>query len=281
MGKKKTKKLEEEYGFESGYFTNGVPYVKIGYGENIIVIIESLTYKHEPASGFVLKQFIKDSQIFIDDYTVYLMGRKPNLPKGYYMDKMAEDYAHVIKKELQKPVILMGTSTGGQIGQYLAADLPELVETLIIISAAYKISERGEEIERQSAVYFENGQYGKYLSIMMDLIFQPGIKRSIVKGFIRLIGRFLVGKVEYPNDYLVEVEADREMNFKDRLGEITVPTLILSGVQDICYDVEDVKITAKGIPNSKLILYDDYGHNLMVANKENVQKEILAFLNNH
>jgi len=280
MVKNKGIKLKRKNGIETGYFDNGVPFARLGKGKDIIVNIEALTYKHEPPSGFVLKQFIKDTQIFIEDYTVYLIGRKPNLPKGYYMEKMADDYADIIKTRFKKPVIIIGASTGGQIAHYIAANYPDMVQKLVLISTAYKISQKGEEIERKSAEYFIKEKYGKYLATTMDLVFEPGIKRSLLKSFIRLIGRFIVGEIKYPNDYLVEVEADREMNFKNRLSEILAPTLILSGERDICYAIDDVRETAEGIPNSKLILYKEYGHNLMVANREQIQEEILKFLRN-
>lgn len=252
--KDKSRTMKQNFEVETGYFESGLPYVKIGQGSNIIVNIEALTYKHEPASGFVLKQFIKDSKPFLDNHTIYLIGRKPNLPPGYFMDQMADDYARVVKEDLKKPVIIIGASTGGQIAQNIAANYPELVQKLIIISAAYRISKQGEEIERRSAEYFAQGKYGKYLSTSMELIYDAGIKRSLLKGFIRVIGKLLVRKVKYPNDYLVEVEADREMDFKERLKDIRAPTLILSGVRDICYAVEDVQETSEGIPNSELIL---------------------------
>jgi len=40
------------------------------------------------------------------------------------MDKMADDYAQVIRREFNGPVNIMGISTGGQISHYLAAFLP-------------------------------------------------------------------------------------------------------------------------------------------------------------
>ncbi|TFF98817.1 MAG: alpha/beta hydrolase [Promethearchaeota archaeon] len=280
MNKDKDRKFKEKYGIETGYFKNGVPFARFGQGSEIIINIEALTYNHAPPTGFELKQFIKSTEVFAKDYMVYNIGRKPNLPQGYYMDKMADDYAQVIKEELKKPVIVMGTSTGGQIAHFVCANYPGLVEKLILISTAYRISKEGETIERKSAEYFEKKQYGKYLSTLMDLIFNHGIKRTLIKGFIRLLGKLLVRDVEYPNDYLVEVEADREMNFKDRLHEIKAPTLILSGVRDVCYGIEDVRDTANGIPNAKLITYNNFGHNLMMANRDEIQKEILAFLRN-
>jgi len=194
------------------------------------------------------------------------------------MDKMAEDYAKMIRREFGHPVDIMGTSTGGQIAHYLAADHPDIVRKLVIISAAYKVSEKGAEIETKSAEYFKQGKVGKSLSTVLDLIYTSGIKGKFLKFFTRLFGGLAMGDIEYPNDFLVEVKADVTMNFKIRLKEIKCPTLILSGADDIEYTAENVKITAEGIPNSKLILYDGYGHNLAIANREKVQEETLDFL---
>ena len=272
------KNNKRKLSIETGYFEDGLPYAKIGAKPKILVNIEALSTEHKPPSGFVLNQFKKDAEPFLDDYTVYRIGRKPNLPEGYYMDKMAKDYATLIRREFKGSVDVMGISTGGQIAHFLAADHPDTVRKLVIISAAFKISEKGEEIERKAADYFQQKKYGKSMAATMEMVYTPGIKRTLLQTFIRLMGKFFFRNIKYPNDFLIEVEADREMNFKDRLSEISAPTLIMSGVDDVAYNVDDVRTTAKGIPNATLKLYENYGHNLAVSNREEVLKEALRFL---
>ena len=279
MSNDKDKKIKEKYNVETGFFEDGLPYARIGAKPNTIVNIEALSFKHEPPSGLMLKQFVKSAKAFTHEYSLYLVGRRPNLPEDYLFDKMAEDYAKMIRKEFKGPVDVMGISTGGQLAHYLAADHPDVIRKLMIISAAYRLSERGIEIERKSGEFFKQGKYGKSLAAILDLIFTSNITRGIAKFFIRLIGKKMMGEIEYPNDFLNEIRADREMNFKDRLGEIKVPTLVMSGELDIGYTADDVRETAEGIPNAELILYKGYGHNLMFSNREQVQKDIFKFLN--
>ena len=194
------------------------------------------------------------------------------------MDNMAEDYAKMIRREFKGPVDVAGVSTGGQIAHFLAADHPDTVRKLVIISAAYRLSEKGVEIERRAAEYFQKEKYGKSMAAVMEMVFPSGFKGVVIKFFMRLIGNMMLGKLKYPNDFLVEVQADREMNFKDRLSEIKAPTLIMSGELDVAYTANDVRTTAEGIPNSKLILYKGYGHNLTMSNRGQVLKEALEFL---
>jgi len=54
----------------------------------------------------------------------------------------------------------------------------------------------------------------------------------------------------------------------------------MSGELDIGYSVDDVHITAEGIPDAELILYKGYGHNLIMSNRKQAQKDILEFLKN-
>ena len=278
MSKDKDRKPKEKHKAEIGFFEDGLPYARIGNKPKYIVCLEALTFTNEPPSGFALKQFLKSARSLLDEYTVFQIGRKQNVPEDYTFTDMANDYATMIEREFMQPVVIMGASTGGQIAQYLAVDHPELIQKLIIISAAYRVSEKGAEIETQAAEYFKQGKYGKSLAKTLELIFPSGIKRALLKCFVILIGRSVLGKIEYPNDFLTEVRGDVEMNFKDRLKEIKSPTLILSGELDIEYVPEDVRITAEGIPNAKMILYEGYGHGL-AANWNVFQKDIEEFLN--
>ncbi len=273
----KDKRINEKYNIKTGFFEDGLPYGRMGNKKNILVYIEALTFRNEPPSGFIFKRLCRKSKLLMEEYTIFIIGRKSNIPEDYKIDDMANDYAKLIRREFKGPVDIMGVSTGGQIAHYIAADHPDVVRKLVIISAAYRLSEKGAEIEGRSAKSFMQGKYGRSLAIMMELVFAPGLKRSIIKFFIRLLGKRILGKIEYPNDFLLEVKADREMNFKERLKEIKAPTLVISGVLDICYTANDVRTTAEGIPNAELILYKGYGHNLAgYTNK--VHKDIIAFL---
>ncbi|MHA1729416.1 MAG: alpha/beta fold hydrolase [Promethearchaeota archaeon] len=275
--KNKKNNFNEKYNVKTGFFEDGLPYARIGTKPNIIVNIEALSFKNEPPSGIMLKQFLKSSRSFLEEYTVYQIGRKQNVPEDYSFEDMANDYVKLIRREFKEPVVIMGVSTGGQIAHYVAANHPEIVRKLIIISAAYRLSERGVEIERKAGDYFEKGKYGKSYASLLDMVFSSRIIRGMAKLSIILFGRWITGEIKYPNDFLTEIREDREMNFKDRLKDIKVSTLVLSGELDIGYSADDVRMTAEGIPDAKLILYENYGHNLIFHWNE-FQNDIIEFL---
>jgi pimeloyl-ACP methyl ester carboxylesterase len=277
MANDNDKQKREKPIVETGFFENGLPYARIGNNTDYLINLEALTFENKPPSGFMIKRSVKSLRPLMDKYTIYFIGRKQNVPEDYTFTDMANDYADMIRKEFKKPVIIIGASTGGQIAHYLAADHPDVVQKLIIISAAYRVSERGAEIESRAAEYFKQGKYGKSISATLDLVFSSNITRGIAKLLTRLFGKFFIGDTKYPNDFLTEVKGDIEMNFKDRLSEIKAPTLILSGELDIEYTPELVRTTAEGIPNSKLIFYKGIGHGL-AAKWKLIQKDIIQFI---
>jgi len=274
MSINKGKKPKIKYKVEKGFSENGLPFARIGNNSNLIVNLEALSFTNEPPSGFMLKRFAKP---LLYNYTVYNIGRKQNVPEDYTFTDMANDYADMIRNEFKKPVIIVGSSTGGQIAQYLAADHSDVVQKLIIVSAAYRVSEKGAEIESRAAEFFEQRKYVRALTTILELVYISRTKMAIAKLFTRLLGRFFIGKIKYPNDFLTEVKGDIEMNFKDRLGEIKAPTLILCGGLDIEYPKEYVQETAEGIPNAKLKFFEEYGHGLAGRWKV-IETDILEFL---
>jgi pimeloyl-ACP methyl ester carboxylesterase len=73
----------------------------------------------------------------------------------------------------------------------------------------------------------------------------------------------------------VTIEAEDKHAFQGRLGEVTVPTLVVAGDRDLFYGEELVRETAEGIPDARLILYKGQGH--PAAGKQ-FQHDVLAFL---
>lgn len=64
----------------------------------------------------------------------------------------------------------------------------------------------------------------------------------------------------------------------DRLNEIKVPTLILAGREDFQFPPEHQQELAAGIPNSRLVILDQAGHNVQDEQPAEVQRVLREFL---
>ena len=264
----------------SGYFSNGLPYNQFGHGSQNLIIFQGLMFENKPLTRKQARFFIKSYMFLVEDYTIYIVTRKQGLPKGYSMQNMADDYAVMIKKEFHKPVDILGISTGGSIAMYFAAAYPELVKKLVIHSSAYTLRATAKKAQMRVGKLANQKKWRAAYTTLMEISLPAhGFKRYLFKPFILIISLFggmFFGKPENPSDLIVTIEAEDKHNFKNRLSEITVPTLIIAGDKDQFYSKKIFHETAKGIPNSHLILYTGMGH---PASGKQFRKDLCAFLN--
>jgi len=259
----------------TGRFGNGIPFMHFGSGERKLVIFAGGPGSEIP-SGLMLRMMTSGFKIFTQDYTVYMMMRKSNLPSGYSTRDMSEDYATVIRDELGGPVDVIGMSYGGLVAQHFAADHPELIRRLVLAITAYEVSDAGKELDTLVAKLQSQGKWGAAYATGVTGVYQRGFKKYM---FMLLMHLFFLAKRKapaYPTDPLIEDEAETNHDTKEGLREISVPTMLIGGNEDFFFPAELYRKTAAGIPNARLILYEGLGHNAGFDKRLN--SDILAFL---
>jgi pimeloyl-ACP methyl ester carboxylesterase len=263
----------------AGYFRSGLPYNRSGSGPRSLAIFQGLSFTNEPLPSRMMVRFV-GYRFLEEDYTIYIVTRKPGLPDGYSMQNMSDDYAVMIREEFGSPVDVIGVSTGGSIAQHFAADHPDLVRRLVLHSAAHTLGEAGKAVQRRIGDLAQQRQWRAAYAAMFGFMFP----RAGIKGFFgRLaawIAPFIVARIPFmapkdPSDLIITIEAEDRHNFKDRLSEITAPTLVVAGDQDPFYSEVLFQETAERIPNARLILYKGMGH---PASGKQFRQDVLAFL---
>jgi pimeloyl-ACP methyl ester carboxylesterase len=250
-----------------------LPYACAKGGQRVLVVFDGLDFSHKPPSALMLRFMFGFIKHLTDDFTVYLVRRRPGLPAGYSMRDMSNDYAVMIKDELEYPVDIMGLSTGGPIAQWFAVDHPELTRRLVLAMAGYRLNENGKRLQLQVADLVRADRYRAAAALMSTSMFS-GVSGVFFKAMFWLVGGMMFGSSASSSDGLVEIEAEDKHDFKDHLVEIKVPTLVIGGDEDFFYPVRE---TAEGIPGAKLVLYRGVGHTAMM--KREFGQDLLAFLN--
>jgi pimeloyl-ACP methyl ester carboxylesterase len=258
----------------SGYFPNGLPYNRLGAGPRPLIVFQGLLFENKPQAGMLVSGY----NFLGADYTVYVVLRKPGLPHGYTLKDMADDYARLIHDQFDPPLDLIGVSTGGSIAHHFAADHPDLLRRLVIHSSAYTLSPSAKRLQLDIARLAAQRQWVQAYKLMLSgLVPAKGLMKPVAKPLTwlaaQLIGRF--GAPHDPNDLVVTVEAEDQFNFKDRLAQITAPTLVAGGTQDPFYTPDLFRDTAAGIPGARLALYPGVGH---PASGKQFEQDLLAFL---
>jgi pimeloyl-ACP methyl ester carboxylesterase len=256
----------------TGYASNGVPYTKMGQGSETIVIFDGLDFMHQPPTGLLLRMTDGSFRRLSRSYTVYLVERKPGLPKGYTIQDMANDNANWIRKEIRQPVDILGLSTGGPIAQFFAAEHPDLTKHLVLASTGYRLSDKGRTMQRETGELAKQHKWRSAYARMMEGMVSR-VERLLYVPLFWLFGIHYFGRPKSPSDALVEIEAEENHDFKDRLADIQVPTLVIGGAKDDLYPIAE---TAAGIPGARLILYPGVGHGAYL--KRQFSQDVLAFL---
>jgi pimeloyl-ACP methyl ester carboxylesterase len=260
---------------KKGIFSNGIPYIHFGEGEEILLVFSGGPGNTLP-SGFMTRVFGQFKQLS-ESCVVYVLGRKSELPEGYTTRDMAEDYAAVIRDEFEDgPLDVMGMSYGGLIAQHLAADHPELVRHLVIAMSCYRFSDEGNRLDMRYAELLSEGKKRAALKSLEPILEGGRIKKSFMKFLMGYIGPLLWSNPDNPSDLLVEGKAEMAHDSKSRLTEIRAPTLVIGGSKDYYCPVERLRETAAGIPNARLVLYEGKGHMIM---GKRFDEDVLAFLN--
>jgi pimeloyl-ACP methyl ester carboxylesterase len=259
----------------TGYFRNGLPYNRIGHGPRILVVFQGLLFENKPLTGLLAWVMLSMYKFLEHEYTIYIVTRKPGLPDGYSMQNMADDYAVMIREEFAPPVDVIGLSTGGSIAQYFAAGHPDLVRRLVIHSSAYTVGDATKKVMMRVGQLARQRKWREALAVFLGLMFPSNRfgKIAVLLGSL-LMSIFLTAPND-PSDLVVTIEAEDKHNFKDRLAEITVPTLVISGDQDQFNSETLLRETADGIPNARLILYAGKGH---APVGKQFEQDVLGFL---
>jgi pimeloyl-ACP methyl ester carboxylesterase len=257
----------------TGYSHNGLPYACIGDGERNLVVFGGLDFRHKPPSGIMLRMSTGYLRGLEDSYKIYIVNRKPGLPPGYSMSDMANDYAVMIKNELGGVTDIIGVSTGGAIAQHFAIDHPDLVRRLVLAMTGFRLTEEGKELQIKVAELARKGKRRSASALLGTAIIRKGIAKHVFKWFLWLLGPLMI-PVD-PSDGIVEIEAEDRHDLSNRLNSIKADTLVIGGEEDFFYPVRE---TARKIPNARLVLYPNLGHNAMFARSRQFGEEIRTFL---
>jgi pimeloyl-ACP methyl ester carboxylesterase len=186
-------------------------------------------------------------------------GASPENVRTRTTPEMAETMARAAGAVGLDSFNLMGTSFGGKVALWLAAQQPALVRALVLEAPAairpegmYPVSGPPEEIARRLYAHSERMPTG------------PAVDPVQAAQMLALVRR-LRGP-------------ERDAALEDRLRDVAIPTLVVFGTLDRVIPPEIGRVYKELMPNSHLVFVYDAGHAIAAERPEAFAEVVADFL---
>lgn len=228
-------------------------------------------------------------QRFAEKYCVILpdqrgTGRSSRTLEGYTTEQLAEDMAALVDHSGLGPVHVVGSSTGGAIGQYIALNHPDKVRSLTLSSTFARFDEythREFKVRRKMSAEWSD-RVAVYDAIAL-FVFSPRFTHDnpdFVEDWIRRA----TSHPPRPEDYDITLKRiDMIINHDalSRLGDIDAPTLVMCGELNTCTPMPLSEELARTIPGAELVVIKNAGELIEIEKADEFFAIADAFITRH
>ena len=250
-------------------------YEEIGAGPETLVFSHGLLWSHRMFEAQVA-ELSKSFRVISYDHR----GQGKSDVKGPYdMDTVAADAAALIQSLVNGPVHFIGLSMGGFVGLRLAARHPELIQSLVLLET----SANAEPLENLPQYKLLNGIV-RWIGIIppiankvMKIMFahswlQNSANRDSIRRWKKELSsnkKTITGPVE---------GVIYRKGVEEELGNISCPTLVIVGNEDVATTPEKAAFIHKGIRGSKLEIIPGAGHSSCIEKPQEVNRLLKEWL---
>lgn len=185
-----------------------------------------------------------------------------DVPEGpYTAAELAGDALQVLDEAGVERARVLGTSLGGMVAQEVALAAPERVEKLVLACTtgggpdAFPLPQRTLDL----FVVFPTMQYEEGLLLLVKNALSDASAESRPELVDEIYAYRLANRPPLPG-WQAQAAAGASFDGSARLGEISIPTLVLHGTADNVVDHRNAELLAREIPDARLEWFEGCGH---------------------
>jgi len=187
---------------------------------------------------------------------------------GYAIAGLADDARAVLDRLDVDRAHVVGLSMGGMIAQQLALDAPDRVCTLTLLDTFCRPGPLGDGMGAM-ADQVEAGGLGALAGGFRAMVFAAATQATKPELLERFDAQF-AGNT--PASLAADMRAIGALDLHDRLGGITVPTVVICGAEDNLTPRPMAEELAAAIPGAVLEMVPDAGHFSNLENPDVVNR---------
>ena len=198
------------------------------------------------------------------------------VPSGpYTMDQLVDDAARLLREWGRGPVVWVGLSMGGMVGQGLAVRHPELIKALVLANTTSKYPPAAAAVFAQRIGAVHSGGMAAIVDSVLERYLSAAFRASQPQAVAAFRAKVL--KTD-PAGYAACCAAVGGVDWLDRLSTVERPTLIIAGALDVGAPPAMSQAMAEKIAGAELVVFDEASH-LSVAEQPMLFAQTLtAFL---
>jgi pimeloyl-ACP methyl ester carboxylesterase len=208
-------------------------------------------------------------------------GRSSRVALPYAMAHLAEDAVAVLDAAGVERAHVYGVSLGGMVAQELALRHPDRVEALVLGATSPGGSHAVLPGPLPMTFFARAGLMGSEEAewAAVPYTYAATTRRLHADRIAENINR----RLSMPSNaitYLHQAAAVATHSTFDRLDQITAPTLVMHGEQDLAMPPQNARLLAERIPGAELKMKPGAGH-LYFIDEPRADREIARFLQRH
>jgi 3-oxoadipate enol-lactonase len=202
-------------------------------------------------------------------------GSSDTLPGLATMAEMADDAARLLRELDSGPVVWVGLSMGGMVGQELALRHPSLVRALVLANTTSSYPDAVRPVwDERIATVRERG-----IEAVADAVMGRYFHDAFRAEHAPIVARFRERLVTTDaSGYVACCNAVRDIDTTSRLGAIAVPTLVIVGDLDQGTPVAMAQKLADGIPGAQLEVLTGASHLSAIEQPQAFAAALTGFL---
>lgn len=209
---------------------------------------------------------------------------RSSMPAGpYSIKQLAADAACLLDHLELGKVFLLGLSMGGMIAQELALLKPDRIKAMVLGCTHCGGSLRVPPSQQVLGTLMNNEglDQAQIIDKNLPLFFSSDCRKNrpqVVESYRKV-------QIEAPlqPEYAFHAQLQAIGNFAccDRLDQIHIPTLILTGTEDVLVPPQNAHLLAERISNSKLVEFSGAGHAIHAECADLLNRTSLDFFNQY